>query len=455
MPFIKYILASLTATYFSLAVWHLSVYEWLSVLLFVNYFMYFIDVIGKKIIILEIACMMAILTWLVAPLGFYHYFNETHHLAKLWKLYMPVDSDVYYGYVFWGTLAMIVGMSLQLNYKNILNAPGPHFDRIKEQLNTKPHIGYILIFIGIISNIVSLYIQIPALGFVFYLFNKLYLVGLLYLYFTVKNFKGLFLFSGIIILLLLSVKKALFGEFIYYSMLTIFLAFSQTKMRFSSKLALIIVGFAMLFLIQSVKQEYRKTAWKQGADLALFSQLVIDNTKQVFQLLQNEAVSFAIMARLNQGYLIAKTMNTVPKKKPYAYGSTIFLSGAAIIVPRLFWPSKPQSGGKFNLERFANLRITGYSMNISPVGEAYGNFARWGGIIFMFLYGLFFNLSLNYLLKKSISRPLMILWLPFLYLFAIGTETDILSTVNYLVKAGIFLFLIYQFFRLFFRVKLI
>jgi len=455
MPFLKYILASVTATYFSLAVWHFSAYEWLSVLLFVNYFLYFIDVIGKKIIILEIACIMAILTWLIAPLGFYHYFNETHHLAKLWKLFMPVDSNVYYGYVFWGTLAMIVGMSINLKNKNILHDPGPYFERIKGQLSTKPHIGYILIFLGIISNIMSLYIQVPALGFVFYLLNKLYLVGLLYLYFTVKNFNGLFLFSGIIILLLLSVKKALFGEFIYYSMLTVFLAFSQTKMRFSSKLALIIGGVAILFLIQSVKQEYRKTAWKEGADLALFSQLVIDNTKQVFQLLQNEAVTFAIMARLNQGYLIASTMYTVPQKKPYAYGNTIFLSAAAILIPRFIWPSKPQSGGKFNLERFANLKIKGYSMNISPIGEAYGNFSRWGGIIFMFFYGLFFNLFLNYLLKKSILRPLMILWLPFLYLFAIGTETDILSTVNYLVKASIFLFVIYQFFRLFFRVRLI
>lgn len=455
MNVLKYILISMASIYYSLAVWHFSMYELLSVLLFVNYLLHFLDIIGKKIIILEIACMMAILTWLVAPLGFYHYFNETHYLSKLWKLYMPVDSNIYYSYVFWGTLAMIVGMSLKLNNNNILRDSGPYFDRIIAHLSAKPHIGYILIFIGIISNIVSIYIQVPELGFVFYLFNKLYLVGLLYLYFTVKNFKNLFLLLGLITLLILSVKKALFGEFIYYSMLTLLLAFSQSKIRFSSKLSLIAGGCAMIFLIQSVKREYRNTAWKEGANFTLFSQLVIDNTKQIFQLLQNEAVTFAIMSRLNQGYLIAKTMNTVPQKKPYAYGSTIFLSASAILVPRMIWPSKPQSGGKFNLERFANLKITGYSMNISPIGEAYGNFARLGGIIFMLFYGFFFNISLNYILKISKNKPLILLWLPFLFLYAIGTETDILSTVNYLLKGALFIFLIYQSFRLFFKIKLI
>lgn len=435
--------------------WHVSVYELMSLLLFVNYFLYFIDSIGKKIIILEIACLMALVTWLVAPVIFYQYFNEHHHLAKLWKLYMPVNSDVYYSYVFWGTLSMILGMSLSLRNKSILKNPGPIFEDIKIQLSYKKHVGYILIFLGIVSNIVSLYISIPSFGFIFYLFNKLYLVGLLYLYFSVRNFNGLFLFLGMAILLFLSIKKALFGEFIYYSMLTVFLAFSKSKIYFSSKVALIISAFVLIFLIQSVKHEYRKTAWKDGADISLFSQLVLENSKQMIQLLTNETVSFAISARLNQGYLIAKTMDTVPDKKPYAIGGTIMLSALAVVVPRFIWTSKPQSGGKFNLERFANMKIKGYSMNISPIGEAYGNFTKWGGIIFMFFYGLFFNLSLNYILKISRSRPLILLWIPFLFLYALGTETDILSTVNYLVKASIFLFIIYQFFRLFFKIKLV
>ncbi|MCC7445699.1 MAG: hypothetical protein IT263_12800 [Saprospiraceae bacterium] len=455
MKFFRYILFSLLGVYTAQIGFDLSVYETLSVLLFINYFLYFIGLVGKKIILLEIACLVAILTWLIAPIPFYHYFNEHNYHANLWKVYMPVDSDVYYGYVFWGTVSMIIGMSLKLKYNFMLSTSGINFEYIKNQLKNRKYIAYYLIFVGLFSNVLIIWNPISQLSFILYLLNKLYLVGLLYLYFSTEKYSVVYLIAGMLILLLLSVKNAMFGEFVYYSMLSFFLIFSRYRVSFLLKLSFVIVGFMSILLLQTVKKEYRKTAWDSGGSVGTFGSLIVKNTSSISALLQNEAVNMALLTRLNQGFLIAKTIETVPAIKPYAYGATIVSSLTASLVPRIIWPTKPQSGGKFNLERFADIHIKGYSMNISPIGEAYGNFSRMGGIVFMFLYGFLLNFVLNKILKIAHTRPLLLIWLPFLFLYTIGTETDILSTFNYFLKSGIFFFILYYFNLVFFKFKIV
>jgi hypothetical protein len=163
---------------------------------------------------------------------------------------------------------------------------------------------------------------------------------------------------------------------------------------------------------------------------------------------------FFVSVRMNQGWLVAMTMTKVPSKHPYANGETIWESVAASIVPRFLWPDKPEAGGKYNLRRFWGYNLRGYSMNIGPVGEAYGNFGITGGIVYMFFYGLFFNVVFSFILKLSKKRPTLILWLPFLFFYAISTETDLVTTMNSLVKASMFAWFVYWAFKVFFRTEL-
>ncbi len=150
---------------------------------------------------------------------------------------------------------------------------------------------------------------------------------------------------------------------------------------------------------------------------------------------------------MNQGWLIGMTMKKVPSKFDFAYGETIATSVAAAIVPRFLWPDKPEAGGKGNLKRFWGYDLRGYSMNIGPFGEAYANFDKTGGVIYMFFYGLFFNLVLSLILKFSEKRPTIVLWVPFLFYYAIGVETDLLATMGSLVKGLIFTWIVFKIFR--------
>mgnify|MGYP001555388354 FL=1 len=163
---------------------------------------------------------------------------------------------------------------------------------------------------------------------------------------------------------------------------------------------------------------------------------------------------FFFATRMNQGWLVAVTMARVPEKFSFAYGETIWKSIAAAIVPRFLWPDKPEAGGKSNLKRFWGYDIVGYSMNIGPFGEAYANFDKAGGVVYMFFYGLFFNFVLSSILKLAEKRPSIVLWLPFLFYYSIGVETDLLSTMGSLIKGLIFTWIVFKVFQIAFRIDL-
>ena len=432
--------------------WNFTILEALSLLLFFGYFIYFIDLIGKKIIILEIASFTAILGWLVAPLPFYHFFNDTNSLAIQWVKVMPLESNEYYSFALPATISMILGFTFRFKFNEILFQSREIFPQIKLYLINKSLIGIVLIFIGFIASL--LLPQVPAsLTFVFYLLSCVTMVGLLYLYFSNIQFKKILLIAGFLALLAQSVKTGMFGVLVYMIILVGLLILSGKKISFISKATMLISGIYFVFLLQTVKHEYRAVAWEKGADPIYFGQLIYSKLSSPINSI-DEFELFKVLTRLNQGWLVCKTMYHVPKDKPYAYGETIALSVAATLVPRIIWPSKPKAGGVYNLERFWGYKLTRYSMNIGPVGEAYGNFGKYGGILFMFFYGLFFNYLLNVILKYSLSNPTWIIWLPFLFLYAIGTETDMVSTFNYLVKSFVFLFIIKVFLHSVFKIKL-
>jgi hypothetical protein len=150
---------------------------------------------------------------------------------------------------------------------------------------------------------------------------------------------------------------------------------------------------------------------------------------------------------MNQGWLVAVTMDRVPRRFDYAEGETIAKSIAAAFIPRILWPDKPEAGGKYNLKRFWGFELRGYSMNIGSIGEAYANFGRTGGIIFLFFYGLFFNFVLTMLLKWSEKRPSVLCWIPFLFFYAVVVETDTLTTFSSLVTGVIFMLIFIRLFK--------
>ncbi len=432
--------------------------EWVVVLFSALFIGFFIKQIGEKIVVLNIIGLLAVLQWLLAPLLAYTFFNEKSDLATLWQTVMPIPASTYFSYVLPATISMVIGLNFPA-FGEVKKRHTYYIARAKAALReTAVFLPPIFIFIGFIFYELQAFVPV-SLRAVFNFASLLSFVAVLYAAYAAS--KWTFLYFGISLLLLLRqvIQSGMFGSFVFWVLLYSFFFLLGKKARLVNFVFLGVLGVFGVLLIQSIKGDYRKVVWKGGArnsDAATFYQIAAAKLAEPATLLDETAI-FWITTRMNQGAIVARTMRNVPAKVPYAGGETIVTSIAAAVVPRLFWPNKPEAGGRDNVARFLKDKYAykrKISYNIGPVGEAYANFGRWGGCVWMFCYGLIFRLLFLGILAMCKTYPTLVLWIPFLFVGAIKVETDLVSTLGSILKGGVFVFALYFFFYQIVKIKI-
>lgn len=432
-----------------------SFYETIAVFLSTYFILGFIESIGKTYNILDIPILFAVFQCLIMPMVIYREFNDDYFAIAL-KYDMSVPQEQYYGFMVPAIAFMIFGMKLPLarlmhqkeNLPLLLN-------NAKTYLQGKGSVGLLLIIIGLVAGFLQVFAP-GELGYIMYLFNKLFFVGIFYILYSEYKNKYLFIGGGVVLLFAQTIATGMFGELVYTLLLAFLLIFLGRNISFPRKIALSLLGLVFVVLMQSIKSDFRKETWggkEVESKSSTFLNLVIERIQTPFAF-SDKYELFPIVVRFNQGMIVGKVLDYVPGRVPYYEGETIFTSLAASFVPRFLWPDKPIAGGKLNMLQFTGLVIEGYSMNVSPFGEAYANFGVTEGIIFMFFYGLFFNFVIFFLTRKAQSRPTILLWFPILFINSIQIETDILMTVNSLLKSLLFMAFCYWAADRFLRLKL-
>ncbi len=431
--------------------------ELLSIGLFVYFLLDFIDSIGKNYNILDIPILLALFQCLLMPIVVFHVYNDDALVIAL-KYDMGVSAERYYGFMFPAVVAMIIGMKLppllQFSYQQkFLYA----IHAVRTYLVGKGNIGVLLIIIGFVTTIMKSFIT-GQLQYIAYLFSLLLYIGVLYTFFSDHKQRFWYLVGGAVVIAGQAIGQGMFGELVYVMLLVFLLVMLGRKISGPLKFSLAITGFFFVMVLQSVKADYRAIAWRgegkgdqtnAGAFFSLMADRLADPGR-FFDL----AMLFPTVNRFNQGMIVGKVLDHVPQREPFAEGETIFKSLAATFVPRFLWPNKPESGGHQNMLRFTGFKIEGYSMNVSPMGEAYGNFGVQGGIFFMLLYGLFFSFLIVILMNQVKKRPTLILWFPVLFLNSVQIETDVLMCLNSLIKNMVFVAFCYWAADRFLRIKL-
>lgn len=429
--------------------------EVISIGLFAFFLLSFIDSIGKTYSLLDVPILLALFQCLLMPIIVYHIYNNDPIIIAL-RYDMGVSADIYYAFMLPAVIALILGIKIPEFFSRNRNRKFTNaVASIKTYLVGKGNIGLLLMVIGFVSGFMQIFIP-GDLKYVAYLFSKLLYVGALYTYFSDAKNRTIYLIGAVVAILLQSLAQGMFGELVYTLLLGTMLLLLGKKIKLSTKLTITVVGFIFIMLLQSVKGDYRKVVWNgdgSQSNTGTFFALVMERISNPDQFL-DWTLLFPTVNRFNQGMIVGKVLDYIPARARFAEGETIFTTIAASFVPRLFWPDKPISGGQWNMERFTGFVIEGYSMNISPMGEAYGNFGVEGGIIFMFFYGLFFALALLILIRIIKKTPTLILWFPILFLNSVQIETDILMCVNSLIKNLLFVWFCYWAANRFLRLKL-
>jgi len=439
----------------------LNIKECLVISLQVYSFIRFINNFGNTICFYDFLCLTSVLTTLTLPLVGYRIFNASNSLAYLWKAYMFVPEDVYYDFVIPSNIALLLGANALLGrftnqyYLQL-------FEKLRITGKGKAKAGIVLTLLGFVASFFAT--SGHSAAFIIYLFSMLKYVGPIYIYFSGMRNRMVFFIGSLVMFFLQALANGMFGEFLMYSALTMMLFSLRFKWRFFSKLLFSLLGFSLVVLIQMTKPVYRQITWRSktieglsavnNSNFEIFSTLFINRISSPSKIFVEEPL-FRVYTRLNQGWLIARAMNYVPRVEPYADGETMIRTFLGIIVPRVLWPDKPEAGGYENLSRFVGIkRKLKYSMDIGPYGEAYGNFGPVAGVGFIFFYGLLLSYFLKMLLVKCFKTPSLLIWAPLLFYYTLMVETDIFNTVNFVVKTAIFVWFIFWVAKTFFKTSL-
>jgi hypothetical protein len=127
---------------------------------------------------------------------------------------------------------------------------------------------------------------------------------------------------------------------------------------------------------------------------------------------------------------------------PFSNGSELYQIIEAAIMPRILAPNKLNAGDRTLFSKYSGIPLTeGTSMGLSSLGDAYLNFNVFGGIILMFILGLFYSEVLNFFYKKSRDFPMVILFMPLVFYYPIRPDCEMQTILGHLVKS-VFLILV-------------
>jgi hypothetical protein len=424
-------------------------YRPLAITLLISIVLLILDKLGKGVVLREIIALHTTFVCVAVPVLGYAVFDRTDRLARIFYKYMMVPEQVYFGFA----LPAIAGFVLVLcwpidngKYSDTGLFLREAIGRAKEALNKRPKIGVYLLAIGTVMFWVSKVLP-SALQFAFLLFFFAGFAGFLYVYFL-DHFRwrriSLFFFGSFIVVT--AISSGMFTIVAYMSLTLFSFFFLGRKTSLFKKFVMFLLGVFILLLIQSVKPAYRVLTWNdnfEGNKGMLFVSLLVDKLTDPKWASADDF--FPVYVRVNQGFNVSLVMRRFPAKQSYDGGQNLFISLVSSLVPRLFWPNKPEAGGKYNMQYYAGLTIAGWSTNVGPLGEAYGSFGTAGGIIFMIALGGLIRWAYDLVFKKSVKRPLLIFWIPVLfYQVTYAAETDSLQIFNSLTKSAFFIWLLYR-----------
>jgi len=244
--------------------------------------------------------------------------------------------------------------------------------------------------------------------------------------------------------------QGMFGDAIIWSACAFAVVGYRFRWRWKA-VALMLVAVALLLILQSIKHEYRTTlSGETGIEattdqVSSFAELFASRVSEPSYLLNPRHLADTL-TRFNQGWIVERVMKFVPLREPFAGGATLQDDLIAVLLPRAFAPDKATAGGRELFLKYTGLRLNERTaMNISPVSEMYVNFGSWLGVVGMLFYGLAIGGLYRWLALKAAHHPVWWAWGPFVGLWSLKADEDLINIFNGIFKALIVLSVILWF----------
>lgn len=375
--------------------------------------------------LMQMASLMGVLQWTVGPLLSY----RTSLVEGRYAMY--TDEANYFSFALPGAAAYVLGLlgiGSSVRQRELMSGvKGEHY-----------------MTIGLALNAVALAARFGAsmipgsLAFAVHLLSQVGYVGVLYFLFSGHPHRWRWIALSLAPLFKSSGESAMFHDIILWLGLLFCYWYGLRQHTTAAKIGLLLAGVLMIFTIQGIKADYRAKVWN-GEEASLGENAV--NFWTDSNPFESDAVLANVIMRLNQGWIISAVLTNVPTLEPYAEGETLVNAVVATLVPRFLMPDKATAGGQINFRRFTGLRLEeGTSMAVSPLGEAYANFGREGGILLMVIFGLGFAAFYAFCLRYALKDASFVFWIPLIFYQAIKAETEFVTVLNQISKGALVAF---------------
>ncbi len=375
-------------------------------------------------------------------------------IAQAIGIKLKVPFDQYFIYAVPATCFYILGLILPLRRQKTLDFRVRQiFDRLSEVYRHKQNLGISLLIFGlpfwVFQNSVP-----EGLSFIFYLLAYFLFIGICILLFTEFIFKWVFIAGGIFLLVVTTLLNGMIGTVIFWLFIigVLYSCKRNLHLPYWGKLVVILAGMWLVAVLQIVKTEYRIKTWDitksdvsskvdreitqdPGLLYDLFLKQIVD-----YSGLESDQVKIALVERLNQGGLVSLTMRYIPRRRPYGAGEVTLGNTLIAFIPRILWPDKPVIGQAAYFRKFTGIQLGKFhSATLGPLGDAYADYGK-GGIIFLFLFGLFIGRLYLAFINRSQIVPTMLLWFMGIYFTTITvTEISVAIYLNAVIKFLIFI----------------
>jgi hypothetical protein len=240
-----------------------------------------------------------------------------------------------------------------------------------------------------------------------------------------------------------AITIGIFIEFFIWSTIFFFFISCRYQISIAKRSLLVLIAIPLIVTIQSVKKEYRRYTWKgkKEAGIGLLTDLAIKKQlEQDESFIESDGMERTI-GRLNHGWHVAKVLNRVPSRVPFANGKEMLTDLEGILLPRILFPSKKLTGDHMKFEYYTGHKIKRTSMTVGVFGDFYINYGVVGAIFGLFIFGAIVARLLFWFTNKFvIPDPVNVVWIPILFSYLVRADNDFYTVVNSAFK-GFLIFL--------------
>jgi hypothetical protein len=359
---------------------------------------------------------------------------------------MVVEPSKYFSFALPAVIMYSIGLYIPFYRRKIIKKDS--YLKFSEVLRQNKNLDIILILSGLFFSVFSK-VAPESLRFITFLLGGIKFVGLLMLLLnSERNRRNLYLVISVFLLLFTSVVDGSFGTLTYWTILMFVVFAFFIKLSNRTKIYLSITAVLAIFIMQAVKFEYRERVWFGEESFSILDRL--DLFKEITEQQTQEGVATeetqqSVISRINQGWIISHIIRNMEITNNYANGESIERTILSVFLPGSLYPEKLDNQERIKyFSEFTGRKLgRTVAMGTSVLGEAYANYGAFGGIVFMFFFGIFFNLTWVIVKKIIVKHPLILFFIPMIFQQAIKAENNLFVVLNHIIKSGFFILLLY------------